>query len=395
MSGEINRGRCRARLQTVVAGALVCALLTGVTARAESLTGSWRAAQLSIEMTLNPDGTYLFGQWSGRYAVQGSLITFQDAASGMLTSYLVNLGGDQMIFTDANGAMIYWQRLRLPERQQAGGGVLCTAGGLTLTTTAVETGIHLLQFIINAQLNEQERNALTQQAVSDFQQNPAGFLGEMQKLGQSIQVLRQVTDPLQVGLLRQALVVEFYKADRAMPATQRPIFLRVLFDHVHVLASDDTNNLVFTREDAEALLAYLSFIQQASSGQLIQWTEASARSAIESIAARFPKMSLQEKQFCCSMSILWNYFRHAWETAALAQRQQMVQQMFARTAQAPPAQNYSGVAPPAALAYRSSGEMSDSQYNTVMNALKEDYVSTMNAWGNIGESPYYYEIVDY
>lgn len=377
----------------------IAALLIAVsTLSAETIVGRWSAPDLGIEMVLNPDFSYTFGMSAGRYTITGNTIYFQDRTSGGATVYMFFLDRDILRFIDINGVPINF--VRVPGQASSGraagsGAVLAKQGGYTLTEGDVTAGIGVLQFIINGRVTDAERSALTEQSKKEFSINPEGFLKELQSLAVSRAMLSQVTDPIQVGLLRQALIVAFYQAAKNRSAAELPLFVQVMNRYVQVLAYDEPNRLALTNKDLDAFFDYTSFLYELNTGKIVTWSLSVRDSVRTDLIDRFPVLHLQEKQFYCGMGIIWNYFQYAWKSAAEAQRRQIVGGMFSGGTAPAPGINYGSIQPKVGAAVPSRQEMDDETFNTLKNVMLLDHVSTMNAWSAIGDSPYYYEIVDY
>ncbi len=375
-------------------------LISVSTLAAQTIIGKWSAPELGLEMVLNPDLSYTFGMSAGRYTITENSIYFQDRTSGGATAYMFFLDRDILRFIDINGVPINF--VRVPGQASSGratgsGAVLAKQGGYTLTEGDVAAGVGVLQFIINGRVTDAERSALTEQSKKEFGINPEGFLKELQSLAVSRAMLSQVTDPIQVGLIRQALVVAFYQAAKNQPSAQLPLFVQVMNRYVQVLAYDEPNRLALTNKDLDAFFDYTSFLYELNTGKKVTWPISVHDSVKNDLITRFPTLPLQEKQFYCGMGVIWNYFQYAWKSAAEAQRAKIVQGMFAGNAAPTPAQgiNYGSIQPQAGTSVPSGQEMDDGTFNTLKNVMLIDHVGTMNAWSAIGDSPYYYEIVDY
>jgi len=366
--------------------------------------GAWTCSQYGIQVTLNPDFTYTFvhasGTSVGRYWFGGNVIYLQDSASGMITPYGASLTDDVLQFVDAKGVAMIFARSSsapVPQVTVGSGAVLAQKDGFRLTQGDVDAGIDILQFIIDGRLTDQERSDMTQQAVREFSASPKTYLDDLRSLADSRARLGQIRDPLQVGMLRQALLVAFHTAGQKVAAADLPLFVRIMNSYVRVLAFDEKNQLALTNKDLNAYFDYTSFLFQLNTGQSFVWPAPDREKATSDIVGRFASMPLQEKQFYCAMGIIWEYFQYAWKQAEAAQRAQMAQQMFAgaRGLAPSPNLNYGSTLPVASIPSATGREMDDSTYNTLRNVMLMDHAATMNAWSHVGDSPYYYEVVDY
>lgn len=374
----------------------VIALVAASTATAQTIIGKWSAPRLGLEMVLNPDYSYAFGPSTGRFQVQGTFIYFQDAASGVVTPYTVSLSGNRMEFRDVNGVPILFERVTgapVPAIESGTGPVVASAGADTLRQGDVDASIDILQFIIDGRVTDEERKQLTEQTVREFETDPGVFLKDLETLAGSRARLGQLNDPLQVAGLRQALLVAFHKAARDRGTSELPLFMRIMNRYVQVVAFDETNQLALTDKDLAAFFDYSAFLHQLNTGREITWPASVRDSVKNDLAARFAVLPVADRRFYCGMAVIWNYFKHAWKTAAEAQRAQMARGMCGGNAA--PGINYGGLTPGAAPVAPAGREMDDDTFRTLKDVMLRDHVDTMNAWSSIGDSPYYYEIVDY
>ncbi len=371
---------------SLIAVCLIGALASAadITADPRMLLGHWYASQYGWEMELKEDGSYVFAQSVGTYWTQGNMIYFKDATSGIVTPYSWQISGDALRFLDVNSVPIDFIR------------VLPQAGGYQLTQNDINAYIDVLQFIINQPLSNFERQELTEQLIEEFQTYPQQFITDSRSLAETRDKMYQITDPIQIGLIRQSLVVAFYKATKDTLASELPLFIQLMNRYVQVLAFDETNDLILTNKDLDALLEYSAFIYQLNTGEQLNWTYSAIESTKTDVLRRFPTLSQEEKQFYCSMSIIWGFFRYIWEMASVIQRSQIAQNLFSGSQLGAPGAgiDYSYIQPQESLSYAGGGEMDDSTFETLKYCMMLDHASTMNVFSSIGDSPYYYDVVD-
>jgi len=113
----------------------------------------------------------------------------------------------------------------------------------------VQTGVGIIQFIIDQKIKDQEVEELTKTLIGEFQAQPRALIQHVQGLKQSLITLRSLQDPIQIGSIRQMLIAEFYKATAQIPENEKPLMIQIINRYVSVLAFDAANNLVLTDDE--------------------------------------------------------------------------------------------------------------------------------------------------
>jgi len=288
--------------------------------------------------------------------------------------------------------------LLLPVRSANANEILAQADGLTLTTAHVDVGVALAQFIVGQPLKSSEIKALQRQSAVEFQQQPGYFLQEIQQIDQSMQQLRTLTDPWQIGLARQVLFSSLYLATAAMPEAQKPLLIQMINRYIKVLATDPANQLVLTTQDADAVAHYIAFMSRLN-GQMMALTPSLKNNYRHELAANFSTLPLEQKQFLASASLIWKLIEHNWRQLSASQRSELQQQLLSQqvVASAPAA------APAPETSSNTSAQILQKQqdmwhqqqmWDMMNNMSLQSHATTLNIIENIGGTGNYWEVTD-
>lgn len=259
--------------------------------------------------------------------------------------------------------------------------VLAAGQGYQLRQSDLMPAFSLLAFLVQGQLTPQEVNYLTQASITQFQQNPAAFLGEIRGLNQSISQAQMLTDPLKLGEFRHQVIGEFYGTAQKVPANQIPPYFQVLFRRVPVVAFDPKTRVALTQLDLMASLTYLQELyalqgQQIGPQVLQAWAQ--------QIAAGFGQLPRDTQNFIASGNIVLSIYR-----ANVARMNQQQQQTMAQqyTQQAQPYR-------PATTAAGKSMENWHNQqtFNIMQDMINSNHVTMMNVIENMGGSDNYWTL---
>ncbi len=283
----------------------------------------WKAPTMGIEMVLNSNGTYQFtgpgGNSSGQFVLNGNILQMQDNRSGLVTIYRVALSQEgNLILMDAYGGIL---QLTPEERKESP--VLARAGGLILSEDDVAVGYNLVAIIIAEPLNTAEKERLRKKAIEEFKQNPQAFLQQVNNLRPTLQKLRQIKDPFKAGLTRQMLFAELYFASKSLPEAQKPEIIRIINEHVHVIAEDLENRLLITDRDVEAFVEYEAFVTQIT-GSKDNTANHSLADFMAALRKNFAALPLQTKQGIAAVYPIWQSIQKVWAKMTETQKRQAI-----------------------------------------------------------------------
>jgi len=309
---------------------------------------SWNAPQQGISMRLSGDGTYVFSgpgfTSQGQYVLNGQFLLMQDTNGNQAMYQLSQPQPTTLVLTDANGGQLQFEApvgassgIRLPGQTTptstpVTGGVLAESGGYRLTETEMQVGYDLIELVTDEKMTEMEKNRLRQAAVSEFTQAPQEFMNQINQLKNSMVQLHSITDPFQLGLARQMLFAQFYLATKNMPENQVPELIRLMKEHVHVVAEDPQNQLVLTTRDIQAMIEYNEFV---AGLQGIQAEAIDPNLFASQIQAVYPTLPLETRQVLAAIYPVWQATRYSWDQLSDQQKNQVIMNMAQANTQQP------------------------------------------------------------
>lgn len=170
-------------------------------------------------------------------------------------------------------------------------------------------------------------------------------------------------------------------AQMAMSMPQHPLgqVIAQVYQSSQALAGEGTTT-PFTWQDINALIEYTSFQTQVMTGQPVVLTSEQRQRFAQQVVAQYNAGTDEQKLTLSKIDEQWAALRVQWALAQAAQQQaaqqrwqQAYQQRYQQTpwAASPPAGGYP------------AGEMTDSTFNALRNAMDLDYQSSMSAYGSI------------
>jgi hypothetical protein len=356
---------------------------------------TWQAKSIGIEMTLFKDGTYRFlspaGETTGWYLLSGEILQMQDAMTGAISVYRIQeTKPGVLVMTDSFGGTIQMTAAG----NEATAVVLAEARGYRLTEADVAVGFDLISLVIDAPLTENEKSRLRKKAIEEFKSYPAEFLQQVTSLRQALHKLRSLRDPQQVGLARQTLFAELYFASKSIPDKQRPEIIRIINEHVQVVAEDSTNKLLLTDRDLDAFLSYGDFIARFT-GTTPLTAQLNREYLRKLLREQYASLPLQTKQGLAAVYSVWQAIEKVWPDLTSEQQQQiMTQYRSAMTSSLrDPSSKYAPILTnPEAMSQASPQEI----YNRSMASMRQSvmqgwfrqntFLNTMNAAAGYGTS---------
>ncbi|MCP5052961.1 MAG: hypothetical protein GY940_37680 [bacterium] len=393
---------------------VMAALIVGTAGNlmGQGMEGTWYDARYKIKLVLYSNGAYQMqhanGASQGRYNVSGNTFCLIDQSGAGNVCYTVaGYNANQLVLRDANGVTMNFQRQQTPSTNTGKGKVLAQKNNFTLTTAHLDIGTGLTQFIIGQPIKPAEVEELKAKLIEEFNQLPGKMMKELASLGDSLQKVRTLTNPVQIGYARQQLFAALYKATRQMAEHQKPLMIQVMNRYIKVLAYDEANNLVLTDKDACGMMHYLAFNSELM-GQKVQLNQTVYNSVAAEMVKNFPAMPVQQKQLLCSASLLWKLVEYNWNQLTPAQRQQYKNSFAAQMRPnyqqyQPSSQGYQNYTPPANTSgkKKSAAEMmmdynaKQHMFQMMNNMNMNSHALSMNIIENIGGTDNYWKVVDY
>jgi hypothetical protein len=269
--------------------------------------------------------------------------------------------------------------------------VLAQSQGYQLKESDLVPAIYFLNFLVQGQISQQEMVYLAQSSATEFQQNPAAFMNELQTLNQSIARAQTVTDPLKLGEFRQTIIGEFFAAAQNVPQQQMPAMLQVLFKNAPVLAFDPNTKVALTTQDLQASMLYL---QELYSYQGQNLDQQQVNQMAYQLAQNFQQLDRPTQNFLASGCVVLAVFR-----ANIAKMNQAQQQALAQSYQQQNA-NYQPSYQPQ-QAYQPSTSAAGKQWENwhnqqsmqiMQDTMNQNHVTMMNVIENMGGSDNYWTL---
>ncbi len=320
---------------------------SGVCSAAEIVGARWVASEAGFQMQLAPDGAYAFMgpgfSSNGMYLLNGQFLVMQDASTGVQTMFQLSRPSPQtLIMTDSTGVSLEMRADEANGMQpspatdpgsQGMAEVLANSGGVSLTTREMQVGYDLAELVIDQRLSEDEKARLIAASITEFEAAPEEFLRQIEELRGTMAQLGTIEDPFMLGLARQTLFAQFYLATRDFPSQQIPELIKIMREHLRVVAEDPSTQLVLTDRDVRAMMEYNQFMAQVTGTQIDPATHMAG--ALENqLRASFPSLPLETQQTLAAMYPVWQATQYSWSMMNDQQRNQVVMQMR-QQAQAP------------------------------------------------------------
>lgn len=318
------------RTYSILLTCLVLTLVSLTLPAAELVTTPWSSRELGLEMQLRPDGSYRFsgpgGSSTGSYQINGQFLLMQDGRTGQQSIYgLSQPSADTLTLTDPSGASIRMQagKDRTAQASQAPpmAQVLAESQGMKLTGGEMQVGYDLVELIIDERLTEPEKKRLIEASIKEFSAQPTAFLAQVNSLRSSIQRVQSLQNPFMLGLARQMLFAQFYLVTEALPEEQMPEVIRVMREHLRVVAIDRENQLLLTDRDIDAMIAYNQFMSELAG---LQATPVNREMFEQQIQQSFLALPLETRQTLAAIYPVWQATRYSWAQMNPQQQQQVI-----------------------------------------------------------------------
>ena len=231
--------------------------------------------------------------------------------------------------------------------------------------------VDLSEFLAGEHFSPQERQIVIDEMNQDFLKDRASYAQSIQNCAEAYQTLRQIQEPLQLGLLRQALIGEYYTY---LKAGQQTPTMKLIFSKVQPLAWDARRKMLLSTADLHGLLEYLNFQQQTQGGSGL--SPADRDLLKQQFISNFSQLSDQEMAFVCSGKIVWQTVAANWQRSNQQQQANWSQQ-YAQSASPAPS---------------GGGQMSPQAYRNLSRMMMQNHATNMNIIENIGGTGNYWSV---
>ncbi len=216
--------------------------------------------------------------------------------------------------------------------------ILFNVNGYSYTEEHFIKELRFVEFILDKKLSAIERQEGLREIENNFKTNPLAVLQEIEQVDAQMQQMYQITDVAMIGRMRSALISQIYAGAQSLQGQELPFLIKLMYKYVPVIAFDSQNMLAFTFKDFEAYI-YLMQFQAQMLGQNLQFTQQELLQAQTDIVQQFNYMSLEQKQYLCSMQVQYEYIYNVYNSLTPQQKQQWQSQIINQ--QASLYQNYS------------------------------------------------------
>ncbi len=293
-------------------------------ATAKDLAGSWIASQPEMKMTFHENGTFILAtdreNRAGNYELVKNKLVMVDTHGRSFSYTIHNMARGRLTLVDAKGQQIVCERTDVIRRKKKPNGVLAEMGEHRLLENHVDIGLLVMQFVSGHRLQPREKDDFTRASIHEFGKAPKKFLEQVAALKTSMQNVARQKNPLDVGASRQQLLSGFYTATRHLPERDQPLMVAIVNRYVKMLAYDEQESLMLTDQDVNALLDYMEFIDQLSSGSVRPLPTEKRRKFAESLVHNFAHLDTEQKRFLCAASVVWPVVDYNWQQFSRDQR---------------------------------------------------------------------------
>ncbi|MEW5733624.1 MAG: hypothetical protein AB1921_02155 [Thermodesulfobacteriota bacterium] len=281
---------------------------------APDLTGEWLCGRYNLFLSLQGNGQYALRDPNGQtvrsvWSAENGVLSLQDPGSGRSITYSIKQAdGTALRLVDAYGIVLDFERRSpLPPA-----GTPSTSGGAPgPAEEQVRTYLRFVGFLVNRPLSEEDAKSIREQAASAFTKNPDEFAKEVRMIDGSMQKAYALTDPVQIGLVRQALMAGLFRERMGNQELDRSPIMRIIDQYCPVLAHDPATGLVLTRNDLAGILDYVEFVQ--GLGQPGFALDPGTRDTLaREIVGGFPSFSPEQKKAYVTAGLASEWLKKSW-----------------------------------------------------------------------------------
>jgi len=265
--------------------------------------------------------------------------------------------------------------------------VATSPNGDTVTQRDVDLYGSLMGWAFGVRLTEAQKALVRDTMLADWQRAGPQEVQTRDMLRKVPVLLPQMTDA-QREQLRLSFQTDFLgKVQIAPDHPLAKLIVLISANARNVLAGAGTP-FELTQQDVDALLEFLCFQAQAQTGQAVAVTPEQREAFTKQTVEYFGKAGDQQKQTLAGMEEMWGMLRAYWAAAQAAQQQALMQQWQQAYAQQRPVGNMQPMMGWPTAFGGGGGEMSDSQFNTCMDALNNLHHASMDAIHRIADDEY-------
>ncbi len=231
--------------------------------------------------------------------------------------------------------------------------------------------VQFTEFLAGERFAPNEKEIVVAEMQQDYLNDRASYAQSIQDCAEVYQTLTQIQEPLQLGLVRQGLLGEYYSH---MKAGHQSPTMELIFRKVQPLAWDGNRKMLLSTADLHGLLEYLSFQQQTQGGTPLSPSDRELLK--QQFVSGFSQLSDEEMGFVCSGKMIWQTVAANWQRANQQQQANWSQQ-------------YSQSASPSSSG---GGQMSPEAYRRMSQMMLQNHATNMNIIENIGGTGNYWSV---
>ena len=210
--------------------------------------------------------------------------------------------------------------------------VYADVNGLQLRATTLEPAMDLLEFLMQGKLTYQERQAIIDESVEEFQTGPEEVLQSMKELSAALQLVQSQNDPSVLGEFRQQMLWEFHQMTQATPANEMPAYLKILNDRAPVVAFDTKTKVALTQQDLVKALLYMQKLAEAKGED---WSDEDVLGAAKEVLETFTQLEPDMQKLLASGTLLETLYSRNM-TSMTTQQKSNVTSHYRQTVGGPP-----------------------------------------------------------
>lgn len=353
----------------------------------ENIVGTWKDPVFNILVTFYPNREYTIVspyQGTGEYSIEGKVLYMKDKISHQIVYYhIVEQKEKLWVLLDIQGNRIALQK----ETAQKQDRILLQHENYQFKESDFQAALFFAEFLIERSLSKEEKKALKNSWLKEFQVNPMAFSKDLQDIQNAMQTLLHLGDPLKIGLVRQEILSLLYQNTKSIKPEQQPALIRLLFREVSVILFDEKTRLILTEKDIHSLASYIQFLQEMA-GKNIRIDRQEISLLKEQIKTEFSSMPLEQKQIICCISLIWSVVDKNLKSMSESQKRQFYHQILSQNQQ--PVKNQPDAKDIAQL--QEKWQNQKLLHETLSQISLNSHVSMMNVIENIGGTGNYWTI---
>lgn len=278
--------------------------------------------------------------------------------------------------------------------------VLAVNNGVQLTIADVDVYVKVVQFVIGEKLKPTEVVEIQNEAIREFNQDPKKYLEDIKQVGQMMNQIYKLTDPIKIAEGRLMFLGEFHKIAQSTPQKDWSSVLKIQNRYLKVLQYNAQNGLLLTNKDVDAFLNFIDFTRKLNSEALL--TSAVKNEFRASLIENYLELSTEQQALFVVMPIIWQVVDGQWKKLSPQQQKQVIAQFKSQNNQGASQNNVATnqTSTPKTTNSGNKGNLTAQQkllrkrmmYQMMSNMSRSRHLTTMNIIENIGGTGNYWTL---